>query len=1126
MKCSSCGHDNRVGAKFCEECATPLARACSHCGAQLSATAKFCSECAHPTGPTAPSNASSLARFGAPEAYTPSHLAEKILTSRAALEGERKLVTALFADLKGSMELFAERDVEDARRLLDPVIDHMMEAVHRFEGTVNHVLGDGIVALFGAPVAHEDHAVRACYAALRMQENVRRYAEGVRKSEGLPIQIRVGLNSGEVVVRSIGSDLRMEYTVVGQTTNVAGRMEQLALPGSILISSDTLALAEGYVQVEPLGPMKVKGLEFPLEVFEVTGAGTVRSRMEAAAARGLTRFVGRESELQILNRALEQARSGHGQVVALVGEPGVGKSRLFWEFIHSHRTHGWLVLEGGTASYSKSSVYLPVIDLLKGYFQIEPRDEPRKIREKVTGKIYSLDKALEPGLPAFLTLLEVPVDDPQWQALDPPTRRQRTLDALKRLLLRESQVQPLGLALEDLHWIDSETQGLLDSLIESMPKASLLLIVNYRPEYRHAWGGKSYYTQVRIDPLPPESCEDILQGLLGSDENLRPLKQSLIGQTQGNPFFLEESVRTLAETQVLVGERGAYRLAKPLAGIQVPATVQAILAARIDRLAPEEKHLLQAAAVIGMDVPFSLLEAIAEETDEALQRGLAHLQAAEFLYQTSLFPDVEYTFRHGLTYEVAYGSLLHERRRALHARIVAVIEALYPDRLTEQVERLAYHAVRSEIWEKALRYLAQAGARALDRSAHREAAPYFEQALAALAHLPETRATREQAVDLRLGLRNALVPLGEIDAVLKHLRDAEQLAIALDDQLRLGRVSIAIGHHLLVTGNAQEANTYGKRAFDISQMLGDRALQVTVNLYVGAACLGVGEFGQAEQHLGRTIRLIEGDLIHERFGLQGLPAAIARSYMAWVLAERGEFSEAIARGQEGVDIADAAHHAYSLAYACWGLALPHVVRGDLAEAARVLERAANVCGEWNLPLIGVLVSGLLGLVRARSGRVAEGVALLQDAVKVHEDSFGRGIWHSLGAIWLGEALLLADRREESRAVAERSLALTRELRHRIGESWALRLLGEIASREETRGGAVAQDFYRQAMTLGEELGMRPLVASCHVGLGTLARRASKRQEADQHFAAATAMGREMQMQGGLTGMDGDARLTG
>jgi class 3 adenylate cyclase/tetratricopeptide (TPR) repeat protein len=1112
MRCLKCGHDNRSGAKFCEECAAPLARACANCSAPLSPAAKFCSECGHPAGPPAASVDSATTRFGTPETYTPKHLAEKILTSRSALEGERKLVTVLFADLKGSMELFADRDVEEARGVLDPVIDHMMEAVHRFEGTVNHVLGDGIVALFGAPVAHEDHAVRACYAALRMQENVKRYAESVRKREGIPIQIRVGLNSGEVVVRSIGSDLRMDYTVVGQTTNVAGRMEQLAVPGSILISSDTLALAEGFVQVKPLGPMKVKGLEAPIEVFEVTGAGSVHSRMEAAAARGLTPFVGREFELATLNKALETARAGRGQVVALVGEPGVGKSRLFWEFIHSHRTHGWLVLEGGTASYGKSSVYLPVIDLLKSYFQIESRDEPRRIREKVTGKVFSLDRALEPGVPAFLTLLDVPDDDPKWQALDPPTRRQRTLDALKRLLIRESQVQPLSLALEDLHWVDSETQGFLDSLVESMPTASMLLMVNYRPEYQHAWGSKSYYTQVRIDPLPPSTCEDLLEALLGTDEQLRALKQSLVRQTQGNPFFLEESIRTLVETRVLAGERGSYRLVKPLAGIRIPATVQAILSARIDRLSPLEKHLLQAAAVIGVDVPFTLLQAIADESEDALQQGLARLQAAEFLYETGLFPEVEYTFRHGLTYEVAYGSVLHERQRALHERIVAAIEVGYGDRLTEQIERLAYHAFRGEIWEKAVHYLSQAGARALDRSAHREAQLYFEQALSALAHLPEKQDTQQRGIDLRLGLRSSLVAQGEIDAVRRHLADAEQLAASLGDQLRLARVSIATGHHHLVTGSAEEAYRWGKRAFDLSRSLNDMPLQVAVNLYFGAACLGFGEFAQAQTHLEKTVRMLEGDMLRERFGLHGLPAAIARSYLAWFLAERGEFGEAIVCGNQGVNIADAAHHGYTQSYASWGLAMPHVLRGDLVEAARVLERADSLCREGNFQLISALVSGLLGIVRARSGREGEGVALLEEAVRSHERTFGQGVWHSRNVVWLGEALLLAGRSEEARATAERALVLTRQQRHRICEPWALHLLGEIAAKGD---GPASLDRYREALALADAFGMRPLVAHCHLGLGRHYRRVGDEAQSHEHLAAAAALLRQMQIQGSL-----------
>jgi class 3 adenylate cyclase/tetratricopeptide (TPR) repeat protein len=449
------------------------------------------------------------------ESYTPKHLAEKILTSKAALEGERKQVTVLFADLKGSMELLADRDAEEARKLLDPVLTLMMDAVHHYEGTVNQVMGDGIMALFGAPLAHEDHAVRACYAALRMQESVAQYAEGVFRSHGVPLQIRVGLNSGEVVVRAIGSDLHMDYTAVGQTTHLAARMEQMATPGSILLAPATLQLAEGYVQVAARGPVAVKGLPDPVEIYALTGASGQRTRFHAAAARGLTRFVGRDAEIEQLRRALALAHDGHGQLVALVGEPGVGKSRLVYEFTHSHRTQDWLILEAGSVSYGKATSYLPVIDLLKAYLKVHDREPHREIREKVTGKLLTLDRTLEPTLPALLALLDVP--NTQWQALDPPQRRRRTLDAVKRLLLRECQLQPLLVVFEDLHWIDSETQALLDSLVESLPTARLLLLVNYRPEYSHGWGSKTYYTQLRLDALPPESANELLLALLGTD---------------------------------------------------------------------------------------------------------------------------------------------------------------------------------------------------------------------------------------------------------------------------------------------------------------------------------------------------------------------------------------------------------------------------------------------------------------------------------------------------------------------------------------------------------------------------------------------------------------------------------
>ncbi len=559
--------------------------------------------------------------------------------------------------------------------------------------------------------------------------------------------MRVGLNSGEVVVGSIGSDLRMDYTAVGQTTHLAARMEQLAPPGAIRITAETLRLAEGFVQVNDLGPVPVKGIDTPVEVYDLVGAGPVRTRLQAAAARGLSHFVGRDAEMEQLRGALEQARRGHGEVVAVVGEPGVGKSRLFHELTHSHRVSGCRTLDTRSISYGRATAYLPVIELLKAYVRIDEGDDTRSIRAKVTGHLLTLDEALKDVVPPVLWLLDALPDEDGFRSLEPPQRRQRTLDALKRLIVRESRVQPLVLVFEDLHWIDGETQALLDGLVDSLPTAAVLLLVNYRPEYRHDWAGKTYYRQLRIDPLPPASAEDLLRALVGDGADLAPVKRLLVERTEGNPLFLEESVRTLIETGALAGERGAYRLARPTEHLQIPASVQAILAARIDRLAPEDKRLLQAAAVIGKDVPVPLLLAIAEASENEVRAGLGRLQAAEFLYETRLFPDLEYTFKHALTHEVAYGSLLHDRRRDLHARIAGAIESLSQDRRAEQLDRLAHHAFHGELWDRAVASLREAGLKALARSAHREAIIHLENALAALQHLPDTAETRALAID-------------------------------------------------------------------------------------------------------------------------------------------------------------------------------------------------------------------------------------------------------------------------------------------------------------------------------------------------------------------------------------------
>jgi tetratricopeptide (TPR) repeat protein len=686
-----------------------------------------------------------------------------------------------------------------------------------------------------------------------MQEAVKQYATEVQRTQGVPLHIRVGLNAGEVVVRSIGSDLHMDYTAVGHTTHLAARMEQMAMPGAILITPAVLGLVEGFVQVKTLGAMPVRGLRDPVEVYEVTGAGMVRSRLQAAAARGLTRFVGRHPELEALQQALAQAQAGHGQVVALVGEAGVGKSRLLAEFGHAHHTQGWQVLESTSVSYGKATPYFPVVDLLKGYCHVEERDAPRTIRAKVAGKILTLDETLHEMIPVVLALLDaLPADSP-FLTLDPPQRRQRTLNGLKRLLLRESQGQPLLLVCEDLHWIDTETQALLDSVVESLPTAQLLLLVTYRPEYHHGWGSKTYYTQLRLDPLPPASADAFLQALLGDDPSLVPLTQLLIVRTEGNPFFLEESVRTLVETGVLVGEPGAYRLVQALPSLQVPATVQAVLAARIDRLPLDAKHLLQVAAVIGMEVPLPLLHAIAELPEEELHRSLAQLQAAECLYETRLFPERDYTFKHALTHEVAYSTLLQERRHALHARIVEVLEALAPDRVAEQVERLAYHALRGEVWDKAVTYCQQAGARADDRAAFREAVTAFEQALQVLAHLPEHGDTRVLAIELRLALERPLTALGEFGRRLALLGEAEALARALNDRARLGRVLAGMARIRRITGDHGGALVAGQQALTLAVALGESALQMQASHNLALVYYAIGDFSRTAELLRRNV---------------------------------------------------------------------------------------------------------------------------------------------------------------------------------------------------------------------------------------------------------------------------------
>jgi class 3 adenylate cyclase/tetratricopeptide (TPR) repeat protein len=1018
-------------------------------------------------------------------------------------------VTVLFADLKGSMELLVGRDPEDARMLLDPVLMSMIDAVHRFEGTVNQVMGDGIMALFGAPIAHEDHAVRAGYAAIRMQESIRALAEQLEPKYGVPVQIRIGLNAGEVVVRGIGNDLTMDYTAVGETTHLAARMEQVASPGTILVTETFVRLTEGYLHFKPRGLVAVKGLAEPIEVFELVDAEPTRGRFQAAA-RGLIRFVGRRPEFEVLEKALQRARAGQGQALAVIGDPGVGKSRLFYEFIDSPCTRGCTMLETGAVSYGKLNVYLPLRELLHGFFQIEDRDGARAVHEKVAARLAEFDDSLQGALPALIALLDVPVDDREWRELDPSLRRQRMFDGLKRLLIRLSQEQPLILMVENLHWIDDETQAFLDSLIESLPTARLLLLVNYRPEYQHGWSSKTHYLQLRLDPLPAESAEELLRVMLGDAPELQPLKKLLIERTEGNPFFLEECVRTLVETKVLVGDRGACRLRKALSGIQVPMTVQAILAARIDRLSPEDKRVLQCTAVIGKDVSFPLLQAVVDAPEAELRQSLAQLQTAEFLHERSLFPELEYTFKHALTQEVAYASLLLERRRGLHARIVQTIETRHAGRLANEVERLAHHAFRGAMWEKAVAYFRQSGAKAAMSSAYREAVACLEQALEALQHLPEGRDTMERAIDVRLDLRLALVPLADRARILDHMQKAEALAQALGDQRRSSWIAYGLAHYHYLAHEQERAVEAGQRALALNGGA-DVAHEIAVNLLLGHSFHITGDYRQATVVLRRNIAVLVGDRVRERFGLPifpTFPAVTSRERLARCLGELGEFAEGIKLGEEGMRIAEELDHPPSLTGMCLGLGLLHMRRDDLDRAIPVLERGLAVGRRSSIFLYVFTLAAAVGRAYALTGRLAEGLALITEGVK-GAASRNAVLAYAIRLAWLAEGHLVAGEYERAWDLAEEALDLSRRYKEKGQEAWTLHLLGQIAARRDPADVEGAERLYRQAMTVAEALGMRPALARCRLGLGELHAQVGHGDPAREHLSAASALFRDM-----------------
>ena len=1073
MRCPSCGSSNRPGARFCNECGAALAKASA--------------------GTTLPG----VGQPKSPEVSTPAVGVSASVAAEDVPEGERKLVTVLFADIKGSTELEENLDPEEARALVDPALQLMIHAVQRYDGYVVQSTGDGIFALFGAPVAHEDHPQRALYAALRMQQELRRYSAKLREQGTAPLELRIGANTGEVVVRSIRTgDAHAEYTPIGLTTNLASRMEALAPTGSIAVTETTQRLCEGYFTFHALGPTRVKGVSEPVNVHEVTGFGALRTRLQRAAGRGLTKFVGREQEMAEMRRVLELAKQGRGQIVAAIGEAGLGKSRLFYEFKATAQS-GCLVLETFSVSHGKASAYLPIIDFLNNYFEIEAEDDARKRREKITGKVLTLDRSLEDALPYLFALLDVEETFGTLTQVDAHVRQRRTLEAIKRILLRESLNQPLLIIFEDLHWVDAQTQALLDLLADAIVNARVLLLVNYRPEYSHGWGSKGHYAQLRLDPLGQESAEELLDALVGDDTDLQPLKRLIIEKTQGNPFFLEETVQVLFDEGALI-RNGRVKLTRSPNELRIPPTVQMILAARIDRLPADEKELLQTLAVMGKEFPLGLVRQVTGKSDDELERMLGDLQMSEFIYEQPTLPDVEYTFKHSLTLEVAYNSVLTERRRVLHERIGAAIESIYPERLDDHLAELAHQYRRAGNVEKTIEYLRRAGEQAAAKGTDTGAIAQLGAALELIAEIPDDQSSRLQEIRLRILIGPSLMAVtgqGSSETYANYARAVELCHLTGDTSELFEALSGLWVFHLL-RAELREADALAQQLLASALESKDDSRLAYANFAAGDTAFWCGQFDTASERLALAIAACKPGKRPSRVFVDD-PAMISRAYAAWTQYYRGHPDQALTTVKDCIRVAHMLSHPRALAMATIYAGQLHLLRREPDAALDCFRTSTSLAGEHGLPFYQVFAEILAGCAAVQHGEGAQGV----EAIKRGSNAF-QSLGSGLAGPWflgeLAEGLRSIGRCDEALDVVSDALRQIERSGERHFAAELHRIAGMALLTQEKP--VEAESSFRRAREIARTQGARMWELRTTTSLARLLRDTARREEAQSILA--------------------------
>jgi len=1136
MQCAKCGASNRNHARFCEECGTALALTCPQCGAFVQVGKKFCGDCGASlfSLPLASAQLSSPhthtrhsedfpTQADPPASYTPSHLASRIRSGKAALEGERKIITILFADIKGSMDIMDGLDPEESKKLFDPCIQHMMDAVHRAEGTVSRVLGDGVMALFGAPLALENHAHRALYAALRMHESVRRYADDLRQQHDIELQIRVGVNTGEVVVGSIGNDLFMEYTPVGHAVGLAARLEALAPPGSTLVSEATYRLTQHAFRFAQRGTIKVKGAKEPLAVYELLGPDPTFSRLTARTAYGLSPFLGRARELTMLEEYATKAAAGHGQVVTLIGEAGVGKSRLMEELKPLLQERGFLLIEGEGFAYGKTRAYLPLIDMLKRYCGVVVQDSPDIYRDKLHATLRAVHPSLASFVPIFLDLLGVESEDQAVAALSAEAKLQQVLNGIKRLIALQCRLHPVALLVEDLHWLDTRSITFLHALTASLTTLPVLLLGASRPGPIYPWEGQSFAHKVQLEPLPHDVTASLFTALTGEAAHITPLAPLICQRSGGNPLFLEEIIHTLRETGALAERTAAQTPANVPLEWTLPPTVQGVLASRLDRLPPLAKGLLQTAAVIGQNIPHGLLAKVSGLTASEFAQSLQLLQARELLYEATLYPDSEYAFKHALIQEVAYQGLLQEQRAVLHERIGGAIETLYADKLPEYAGLLAYHYQRSANTAKAIEHLHLAGRRAWALYADTDAQYFWEECLRLLATRPQTPERDRHEVRLRLQLINVLSRQYNDDGPARaQFTAAEAICRRLNDASLLVELHATLAVAYVLWGRPQRGLVHARTAKEIADTIKSPRLQVSTAGPLAHLLWIAGLFEDALHVTEEGLALVQAyGFAQEQMGFVIHPYAHCLAIAGASQGFLGKFDEGVHSLRQAAALTERDGNRMSQAVVHWGIALQGDLYGDYAMALQEANHALAIMEEVS-PTTGVLLVGCLQEYLTAS--VTFSISATHDVQT--EQTTARypkliQTWQEhrpfceLAGVWLAELAARAGDMAEARRLARAAVEKAEASGSRWFQCAAYLTLGKLLAADVSEKSNEAETHLRAACDLATVMCSLPLLAHATVELGAFFLRKSAPTaagQAESYLRQAAALSEHLHMQ--------------